>query len=71
MVTLEAKEKCIIRGYAQYNKGDRASFTEEEALKLLEEYPDGWQECRREDAEIKAQSAPPKSKMVKQPERKK
>lgn len=71
MVTLEAKATCILRGYGQYNKGDRASFTEEEALKLLDEFPDGWQECRREDAEVKAQSAPPKHKQVKQPERKK
>lgn len=71
MVTLEAQSTCIIRGYGQYNKGDRATFTEEEALKLLDEFPDGWQECRREDAEIKAPSKPPQNKMVKQPERKK
>lgn len=71
MVILEAKSTCIIRGYGQYNQGDRATFTEEEALKLLDEFPDGWKECRREDAEAKAYSAPPVDKMVKRAERKK
>ena len=71
MVTLEATGSLIIRGYAQYNKGDRASFSEEEALKLLDEYPEGWRECHREDVKPKALTAPPVNKMVKTPERKK
>lgn len=71
MITLEATGSLIIRGYAQYNKGDRASFTEEEALKLLDEFPDGWRECHREDAKPKALDTPPVHKMVKAPERKK
>lgn len=71
MITLEATGSLIIRGYAQYNKGDRASFTEEEALKLLDEFPDGWRECHREDAKPKALDTPPVNKMVKSPERKK
>lgn len=71
MVTLEATGSLIVRGYAQYNKGDRASFSEEEALSLLEQFPDGWRECHREDAKPKALDAPPVNKMVKQAERKK
>ena len=71
MVLLEATESMIVRGYAQYNKGDRASFSDEEALRLLDEYPEGWRECHREDAKPKAPSGPPVNKMVKQPERKK
>ena len=71
MITLEATGSLIIRGYAQYNKGDRASFTEEEALRLLDEFPDGWRECHREDAKPKALEAPPVNKMVKHAERKK
>lgn len=71
MIVLEALEPCIIRGYAQYNKGERAFFSEEEALKLLDEFPNGWRECRREDAKPKAPTAPPVHKMVKAPERKK
>lgn len=71
MVTLEAQESCILRGYGLYNKGDRAFFHEEEALKLLDEFPNGWRECRREDAKVKALDAPPVNKMVKAPERKK
>lgn len=71
MVTLEATGSLIIRGYAQYNKGDRAFFSEEEALQLLEQFPDGWRECHREDAKPKALDAPPVNKMVKQAERKK
>jgi hypothetical protein len=71
MVTLEATERCIIKGYAQYNPGDRAVFSDEEALNLLEQFPNGWRECHREDAKLKAPSAPPTHKMVKTPERKK
>lgn len=71
MVTLEATGSIIVRGYAQYNKGDRASFSEEEAISLLEQFPDGWRECHREDAKPKALEAPPVHKMVKHAERKK
>ncbi len=71
MIVLEAQAPCIIRGYAQYNKGDRAFFSEEEALQLLDEFPGGWRECHREDAQPKAPAAPPVNKMVKTPERKK
>lgn len=71
MVTLEAKEPCIIRGYGQYNKGDRACFSEEQALSLMDEFPGGWRECHQEDAVKKALAAPPSNKMVKAPERKK
>lgn len=71
MIVLEATGPCIIRGYAQYNKGERAFFSEEEALKLLDEFPHGWRECHREDAKPKALDAPPVNKMVKHAERKK
>jgi len=71
MVTLEATGSLIVRGYAQYNKGDKASFSEEEALSLLEQFLDGWRECHREDAKPKALEAPPVNKMVKHAERKK
>jgi hypothetical protein len=71
MVTLEATERCIIKGYAQYSPGDRAIFSDEEALSLLEQFPNGWRECHREDAKPKAPSVPPTHKMVKAPERKK
>ena len=71
MVTLEATERCILRGYAQYNPGDRVAFSDEEAIRILDEFPDGWRECRREDAKAKALDAPSTSKMVKAPERKK
>ena len=71
MVTLEAQMPCNIQGYGYYNKGERAAFSDEKALQLLEEFPDGWRECRREDAKVKALDAPPTNKMVKAPERKK
>lgn len=71
MVTLEAQAPCIITGYGLYNKGERATFSDEEAVRLLDEFPDGWRECRREDAKVKALDAPPTNKMVKAPERKK
>ncbi len=71
MVLLEALESSIIRGYSQFNKGDRAFFSEEKALELLEDFPHGWRECHREDAKLKAPTAPPSNKMVKTPERKK
>lgn len=71
MVTLEAIEPCIIQGFAQYNAGERATFTEEQALSLLEEFPNGWREYHREDAAIKAPSVPPKDKMIKRAEQKK
>lgn len=71
MVLLEALESSIIRGYSQFNKGDRAFFSEEKALELLDEFPQGWRECHREDAKPKALEAPPVNKMVKHAERKK
>lgn len=70
MVILEAQAPCIIRGYGRYNTGERAAFSDEEAVQLLDEFPDGWLECRREDAVSKALSAP-SNKMLKAPERKK
>lgn len=71
MVALRARETCIVRGFAQYNKGDRAVFSEEEALSLLEQYPESWVEEVQEDSRMKAPSKPPTNKMVKAPERKK
>lgn len=72
MVVLEAQEPSILRGYGYYNKGDRAVFSDEEAVRLLDEFPDGWRECRREDAKmVKAPEAPPVNKMVHKAERKK
>lgn len=71
MVQLEALEPCILRGYGRYNAGERACFSEEQALSLLEEFPQGWRECHREDAKPKALDAPPSNKMVKAAERKK
>ncbi len=71
MVTLEATQRCILRGYAQYNPGDRIAVSDEEAIRLLDEFPDGWRECRREDAITKAPNSPSAHKMVKQPEKKK
>lgn len=71
MVTLEVMRSHLTRGYAQYNPGDKIAVSEEEALQLLEEFPDGWRECRREDAVTKALDAPPKNKQVKAPEHKK
>lgn len=70
MVELLARETCIVRGFAQYNKGDRAVFSEEEALSLLEQFPDSWAEVP-EDSRMKAPSKPSINKMVKAPERKK
>jgi hypothetical protein len=71
MVILEAQYSCIVRGYAQYNKGDRAVFSEEKAVQLLDEFPDGWRECRQEDATVKAPTAPKFDKMKRAPEYKK
>jgi hypothetical protein len=71
MVVLEATAPCIIRGYGQYNRGERAVFSDEEAVRLLDEFPDGWRECHHEDAKIKALTAPQQNKMQKAPERKK
>lgn len=71
MVTLEAQRTHLFSGSAQYNKGDKIAVSEEEALKILEQFPDGWRECRREDAETKAPHEPPKNKQVKAPEHKK
>ncbi len=71
MVILEVQEPCILSGYGAYNKGERVSFSEEDAIRLLDQFPDGWRECRREDAKVAALDAPPKNKMVKAPERKK
>jgi hypothetical protein len=71
MVVLEATGPCIIRGFGQYNRGERATFSDEEAVRLLDEFPDGWRECRHEDAKVKALDAPTHSKMQKAPERKK
>jgi len=72
MVTLEATGSCIVRGYGQYNKGDKVCLSDEQALDLLDQFPDGWRECHREDAtQTKAPTAPPVNKMVKTAERKK
>lgn len=72
MVEMIALEPCIIRGGGYFNKGDRAVFSDEQAVRLLDEFPDGWRESRREDAKVvKAPDAPPTNKMVHKAERKK
>jgi hypothetical protein len=71
MTTLEATAVNIIRGYGLYNPGEKAVFSDEDAASLLREFPNGWRRCHREDAEVKAPTAPPSHKMVKKPEQKK
>jgi hypothetical protein len=74
-VVLEAMERCIIRGYAQYNIGERVVFTDDEAIRLLEQFPDGWKEVKPEPVKMptsqKALTAPAIDKMKHAPERKK
>lgn len=74
MVVLEAKERCIVRGYSQYNAGERVVVSEEDAIRLLTEFPDGWKEIPDEPkmpTSHKALSAPVVDKMKRAPERKK
>lgn len=69
-ITLQATETVILRGRGQYNKGDKAVFSIEDAATLIDQFPDAWREV--EDATLhKAPAAPPANKMVKQPGRKK
>lgn len=71
-IVLQATHGIIVRGYAQYNKGERAVFSVEQAASLLDEYPEGFVEVRQEDANlVKALTAPPVDKMRRAPERKK
>lgn len=71
MPLVEFTESVVVRGYGQYNPGDKATFSEGEVASLLSEFPSGWRACQREDAKRKALEAPPTNKMVKAPEHKK
>lgn len=70
MPVLEALEPTIIRGFGQYNRGERAVVSERDATALLNEYPNSWRRCQ-EDAITKAPTGPPRDKMTRLPERKK
>jgi hypothetical protein len=72
MVILESIGTNIVTGYAQYNHGEKAAFSEEEAAALLFQFPEGWRRCQREDAAVKkAYAFPVQDKMYRKPERKK
>jgi hypothetical protein len=70
MPVLEALEHTILRGYGQYNKGERVVVSDRDAAALLTECPDSWRRCQ-EDAITKAPTGPPRDKMTRLPERKK
>lgn len=72
MVILESIGTNIVTGYAQYNHGEKAAFSEEEAAALMDQFPEGWRRCQREDATVKkAIEYAPHDKMLRRPERKK
>jgi len=70
LVTLEVMEPIILRGYAQYNRGERVALPLERATELIVEYPECFKEVRQDD-ETKALDAPPTHKMLKGPKHKK
>lgn len=70
MPVLEVLEPAIVRGFGQYNKGERVVVSDSEATTLLTEYPNSWRRCQ-EDAITKAPTGPPRDKMTRLPERKK